>query len=54
MSTYDGEPLQLLLLPRITKDDLNQIKGNIEGVGGSKKSWKYFLKSLHYPEGTIM
>lgn len=44
MSTCESEPVQLLLLPRTRKDELNQMKGNTEGVGGSKKPRSYFLK----------
>lgn len=43
MHIYESEPLQL---PRFRKDELNQMKGNTEGVGGSKKFRKYFLKYL--------
>lgn len=39
MSTYESEPTQPLLLPRIRKDELH-LKGNTEGVGESRKSWK--------------
>lgn len=35
---------KLLLLPRNRKDGLNQMKGNTERIGGSRKYRKYFLK----------
>lgn len=54
MSTCESEPVQLLLLPRTRKDELNQMKGNTEGAGRSKKPRKYFLKCLHCPGGTTI
>lgn len=41
---------QLLLVTGIRKGEVNQMKVNIEGVDKSKKSRKYFLKSLHHLE----